>query len=92
VPEVACSKNNSTRFSLAGVLIGVTGFCVALAGLSALVSATGGFPDPARQSDFFFELLTQLICGSCCILASVCLVTFAAIAYVTPRGGKRHGD
>jgi hypothetical protein len=84
--------SNPTRFSLAGVLIGVAGLCVALAGLSALFSAMGGFPDPARQSDFFFELLAQLMCGSCCILVSVSLVTFAAIAYVTPRSGKPPGD
>jgi len=83
------TRDKSTRISLAGLLIGIAGFCVALAAVPTFISAMGGLPDPGRQSDFFFEILFSQLCGSCCILVVVCLVTFAAIAYVTPRSTRR---
>lgn len=89
---MARDRKRPLRFSLASLLIGLAGCCTALAAIPAFIVSMGGIPDPGRQSDFFFEIILSQVCGSCCILVVICLVTLSAIASVSSRDGNSRPD
>ena len=78
--------SNSPRISVAGLLIGISGFCLVLAAVPAFIGIMGGFPDPAH--DFLGEILMFQLGGVCCVVGFILSVTVVGIAFTSPKRRK----